>query len=75
MLRNSLEIDQPVRTMWEAARDLFDESFRRQDAEMWGRGYRLWILASRTRAPGEPFSLMGYHARWLPTAPAAEAHP
>jgi hypothetical protein len=70
MMRNSLDADQPVRTMWEAARDLFDDAFRYRDPEMWGRAYRLWIHASRSRAPGEPFSLMNYHAKWLPTNPA-----
>jgi hypothetical protein len=74
MMRNSLEADQPVRTMWEAARDLFEDAFAYRDAEMWGRGYRLWILASRMRAPGQPFTLMSYHAKWMPTEVRPDAH-
>jgi hypothetical protein len=56
--------------MWQAARDLFEVANRRLDAEMWDRAYRLWVLASATRAAGEPWMLTEFKPYWLPTDPA-----
>lgn len=56
----------PVRTAWDAARDLFEQACRVRDAAMWDRAYRLWIYASVSRAPGQFFPASTYQREWLP---------
>jgi hypothetical protein len=59
--------------MWEAARDLFEKANRNRDADLWEMAYRLWVLASVTRAKGTPWMLTEYRAMWLPTSVDADA--
>ncbi len=61
------DLAKPLRTMWEAARDLFAQAHLYRDAEMWERAYRLWVQASASKAPGEPWMLTSFKPLWLPT--------
>lgn len=56
----------PLRTMWEASRDIINEACRVRDPEMWRRGFRLWVYASVTQAPGTPYILTPAMVEWLP---------
>ncbi len=58
--------DKPLRTMWDAAHDLFEEACKKRDVEKWRRAYKLWLLASVMRAPGRFFPTTQFLRWWLP---------
>ena len=59
-------LNKPVRTMWDAARDLLQRGVDLRCSESWNSGYRLWIQACVSRAQGEPFELLPLYRKWLP---------